>query len=431
MQDIPIAITTMSGDALEEKNVLSAKGLENYTPGLRIPQQDASRTFVRIRGVGSRKFDIGSEGSVGIFVDEVYIPRFSAADLGFLDVERVEVLKGPQGTILGRNTAAGAINVTNRRPTAETEGFLEGGAGNEDSYLLRGAISGSVAQNVDMRLAVGGVKDGGMQENILTGNSNDMETVVSRLQTSWEASDTFSALLGLHYSKREQTAMLQKNTAIGDDGVIVPLFGSPADTFIVNDNLREYPISEDGNFTGKWFMTNLKLEKEFAAVSLISVSSFQNTQDKIGEDFDSSYASVGISNSETASDTYSQEFRLVGEDYLAGVFFYRDSADSEYAFLWDEQSLQHLFTNDPDVFDSGTGDIDTTSWAIFGEYTFWLSQDLSMTVGGRYSYDEKDFELTSSTSNPGLPAVLEPYVYEDSKSWTSFDPKIAFTWQPK
>ncbi|MEM8563409.1 MAG: TonB-dependent receptor [Pseudomonadota bacterium] len=431
MQDIPIAITTMSGEALEEKNVLSAKGLEIYTPGLRVPQQDASRTFVRIRGVGSRKFDIGSEGSVGIFVDEVYIPRFSAADLGFLDVERVEVLKGPQGTILGRNTAAGAINVTNRRPTADTEGFLEGGAGNEDSYLMRGAISGAVAQNIDMRLAIGGVKDGGMQENILTGNSNDLETLVSRLQTSWQANDTFSALLGLHYSRREQTAMLQKNTAIGDDGVIVPLFGSPAETFTVNDNLRKYAISEDGNFTGKWFMTDLKLEKEFAALSVISVSSFQNTQDKIGEDFDSSYASVGISNSETESDTYSQEFRLVGEDYLAGVFFYRDSADSEYAFLWDEQSLQHLFTNDPNVFDSGTGDIDTTSWAIFGEYTFWLSQDLSMTVGGRYSYDEKDFELTSSTSNPGLPAVLEPYVYADSKSWTSFDPKVAFTWQPK
>ena len=97
MQDIPIAITALSGEELEDKNILSARGLENYTPGLRIPQQDASKTFVRIRGVGSRKFDIGSEGSVGIFVDEIYIPRFSGADIGFLDVERVEVLKGHRG----------------------------------------------------------------------------------------------------------------------------------------------------------------------------------------------------------------------------------------------------------------------------------------------------------------------------------------------
>ncbi|MCY4426829.1 MAG: TonB-dependent receptor plug domain-containing protein [Halieaceae bacterium] len=132
-QDVLIAITAFSGDAIENRNIFSAKDLQKFTPGLRIAQQDASKTFIRMRGVGSRKFDVGSEGSVGVFVDELYLPRFSNADIGLLDLQRVEVLRGPQGTLFGRNTAAGAISVWTRRPSQEQEAYLEAGAGNEDS----------------------------------------------------------------------------------------------------------------------------------------------------------------------------------------------------------------------------------------------------------------------------------------------------------
>ena len=431
MQDIPIAITSLSGATLESKNILSAQALENYTPGLRIPQQDAAKTFVRIRGVGSRKFDIGSEGSVGIFVDELYLPRFSSADIGFLDVERVEVLKGPQGTLLGRNTAAGAINVTNRRPTKEPEGYLEGGLGDENSYLLRGAVSGPVAETVAMRLALGVSEDGGQQKNTLSGNTDDRETFASRWQTSWEASDSIDVGVGLHYAKREQKALLQKNTPIDDNGTILPILGAPGMVFTANDDLREYPISEDGRFTGESFTASVRLEKQLAHASLVSITGYQQTRDEILQDFDANDANVGVEGTDTEADTLSQEFRLVGDNYLGGIYFYKDSAESDFAFNWDADSLPVFLTQGDEAVDSGTTDIETSSWAIFGEYTFDLGETISLTLGGRYSYDQKDFELAASTTQPGLPAILEPYVYADKADWDSVDPKIAITWEPE
>lgn len=431
MQDVPIAITAISGEELERRNILSATDLEKFTPGLRLPQQDASRTFVRIRGVGSRKFDIGSEGSVGIFVDEIYIPRFSSADLGFFDAARVEVLKGPQGTLLGRNTAAGAISVTNRRPGAESEAFVDVGISNEDSYLLRGAVSGPVSDTVAMRASLARVERGGMQQNTVTGTTDDRTSTLGRLQASWEATDSVNVLGTLQYAKREQAAMLQKNTAIGDDGVISPLFGTPGVVYTVDDDLRDYPMTEDGEFTGESLLGSLRVEKFVGGVSIISITGYQHTEDDIFEDFDAALPAIGTSSTDTESDTWSQEFRVVADNFLGGLFLYHDSADSEGGFFWHEDSLQAFLSGEPLSSDVGLVEVETTSWAVFGEYRFDLADAWALTVGGRYSFDEKDFSYEGQTSLVGLPAVFAPFAVEGTENWDSFDPKIALTWEPR
>lgn len=431
LQDVPIAITALTGEDLERKNILSATDLEKFTPGLRLPQQDASRTFVRIRGVGSRKFDIGSEGSVGIFVDEIYIPRFSSADLGFFDAERVEVLKGPQGTILGRNTAAGAISVTNRRPTDEPEGFVDVGFGNEDSYLLRGAYSAAVSDTVAVRASLARVEQGGFQQNTLTGTTDDRTSNLGRLQLSWEATDTLSVLGTVQYSEREQKALLQKNTSTREDGVITPLFGSPGVVYVVNDDLRDYPMTEDGEFTGESVLSSLRIEKFVGDLSLISITGYQHTEDDIFEDFDAAQPNIGTSSTDTESDTWSQEFRAVGSNFLAGLFLYHDTAESDGGFFWGEDSLQAFLSGEPFSSDTGIVEVETTSWALFGEYRFDLADSLSLTVGGRYSFDQKDYEYTGETSLLGLPAIFAPFFVEGTEDWSSFDPKVALTWEPR
>ena len=117
-QDVPIAISAFDDEMIEDHDIVSIKNLESLTPGLNIAQSDASRTRVRIRGIGSRKFDVGSEGSVGVFVDEIYMPRFSGIEFTLLDLERIEVLKGPQGTLFGRNTTGGAVSLISKGPEA-------------------------------------------------------------------------------------------------------------------------------------------------------------------------------------------------------------------------------------------------------------------------------------------------------------------------
>jgi iron complex outermembrane receptor protein len=431
VQDVPISITALSSDFIEDNNILQVTDLENYTPGLRIPQQDATKTFIRIRGVGSRKFDVGSEGSVGVFIDDIYIPRFSASDLGLLDLERVEILKGPQGTLFGRNTAAGALSVITQRPTEEFEGFVEGGGGNKDSYLVRGGVSGTVAEGLTMRLSAGQSEDGGFQTNSLTGNSDDRETTAGRLQALYQASDTLSIHAMAQYSEREQKALLQKSVATTPDGTTSPLFASPLIVpLAIDPGFRSYPVSYDGDIKGDYLISSLKIEKEFDAFTLVSLSGYQHGTSKVKTDFDGSPAEIGVNKFDESSDTYSQEFRLVGANWLGGVYYYQDEADSSYEFTWGPDSLQALLAPaNPFIYDNAPIDVKTTNWAVFGEYTYDFNEQWALTVGGRYSYEEKDFTLKGESTQPGLPAVVAPYVYSDDENWDSFDPKVSLTYQ--
>ena len=431
VQEVPISITALSGDFIDRKNILGVSDLENFTPGLRVPQQDAGKTFLRIRGVGSRKFDVGSEGSVGVFIDEVYIPRFSGADVGLLDLARVEVLKGPQGTIFGRNTAAGAISIVTQAPTQEFEAFIEAGAGNKDSHLVRGSVSGSVTDELSMRLAFGQSEEGGFQTNTNTGNSDDRTTTMIRLAALYEASDTLSIQTTVQYSEREQNALLQRNIATLPEGGALPLFASPLIVPItVNNDLRDYPMNHDGEIDNDALFVSVKIEKEFEDVSLVSITGYQDNEMFLLQDFEGSDANVGLVIFDEESDTFSQEFRLVGANWLAGVYYYEDDAFSDYRFNWFEDSLQSLVTGGRlDITDNAPIDVNTTSWAAFGEYTFELNDKLSLTVGGRYSEDEKDFTLAGETNQPGLPVVVLPYSFSDKEKWDSFDPKVSVSYQ--
>ena len=428
-QDVPIAITAFSGDAIENKNIFSAKDLQKFTPGLRIAQQDASKTFIRMRGVGSRKFDVGSEGSVGVFVDELYLPRFSGADIGLLDLQRVEVLRGPQGTLFGRNTAAGAISVWTRRPSQEQEAYLEAGAGNEDSYIVRGAASGGVTDKLSLRLALGKQEQGGFQQNTLTGTTDNRINTIARFQGLYDQSDTLTILGSIQYTKREQDALLQKNIPTLPDGAITPLFGSPIIKFAANDDFRDYPITHDGGIDYDTVMATLRIEKEFGGFDLVATSGYLDGDGGITQDFDGNEAAIAIIPWEEEYDTFSQEIRLVGKNWLAGVYYYSDDAASRYVFDWHAESLQGLLTRGAGKRDNVPIEVETTSWAAFGEYTLDFGEQWSLSLGGRYSTDEKDWVLAGETTLPGLPIVLVPYVYDDGDDWDSFDPKVALKYR--
>lgn len=428
VQDVPIAITALSGEFIESRNILSVSDLEKFTPGLRIAQQDASKTFLRIRGVGSRKFDVGASGSVGVFQDEVYLPRFSGADFGLIDLDRVEVLKGPQGTLFGRNTAAGAISAWSRKPTEEFEAYLEAGVGNEDSYLTRGAVSGAVTDELLMRASFGYQQDGGFQENTLTGNTDDRSNAIGRLQARFDASDTLTVSGSVQFSNRQQDALLQKSLALGtEDGSLQPLLLSPLVQAFDNGDFRDYPISDDGEVDYDTWISTLRVEKEFEAFQFVSNTGYLDGEGNIDQDFDANEVDVGASFFDEDYDTFSQEFRLVGESLLLGVYYMLDDAYANYDFAFYGDSLIGLLAGE-DVVDAGVTDIETEAWAVFGEYRFDLTEALSVTLGGRYSDDEIDFRLSSTTSAPGIPPTVADYAYDDKKDWDSFDPKVSVTY---
>ncbi|BFM14841.1 TonB-dependent receptor [Maricurvus nonylphenolicus] len=445
-QDVPIAITALSGDALEKKNILAVTDLEKHAPGLRIPQQDASKTYIRVRGVGSRKFDVGSEGSVGVFVDEIYMPRFSGADIGLLDLSGVEVLKGPQGTLFGRNTAAGAINISTLRPSEEHEGYIEAGVGNKGSYSIRGGVSGAIGDNVNVRLSAGQGEQGGFQENPLSGEESDFINSAVRLQADFTVSDSLYILAAMQYTEREQNALLQKSISTASDNTIAPLFGTlnvvnpgppPVTTphrFDVNTKFRDTPVNHDGSFDSDSLFASLRIEKDFGGFSLTSITGIQDYESLSVQDFDGSSAMIGLVEMEEDTETFSQELRLSNDNFIFGVYYYIDDVESQYRFSWESESLQSFLNSAlslgySDFSDNTPIDVKTTSWAVFGEYRLELSENLALTVGGRYSEDEKDFELRGETVSPGLPVVIAPYSFSDKENWDSFDPRISLTYQ--
>ena len=135
LQDVPSSITALSDADMEAANVQNMFDLQTSIPSLVVGSAGASRPFLFIRGVGSRKFDPGTEGAVGVFVDEIYNTRFTNQMMDIVDLERVEVLKGPQGTLYGRNTIGGAISLYTKKPTQEAEGKIKIGFGSDLSLI--------------------------------------------------------------------------------------------------------------------------------------------------------------------------------------------------------------------------------------------------------------------------------------------------------
>jgi iron complex outermembrane receptor protein len=172
VQDIPLAISAFGGETVAKLGMVSIENVAPRVPGFYFGSFGASRPQLYIRGIGTRSFDPGSESSVGVFVDEVYLGRASGSFGSLKDVERIEVLRGPQGTLYGRNTIAGAINVITKGPTNTLQGEVEVGTSNYDGYELFGAVGGPITDSGTVMFRIAGwrtYRDGYMT-NLTTGN---------------------------------------------------------------------------------------------------------------------------------------------------------------------------------------------------------------------------------------------------------------------
>ncbi|MCY4426830.1 MAG: TonB-dependent receptor [Halieaceae bacterium] len=295
---------------------------------------------------------------------------------------------------------------------------------------MRGAASGGVTDKLSLRLALGKQEQGGFQRNTLTGTTDNRTNTTARFQGLYDQSDTLTILGSIQYTKREQDALLQKNISTLPDGAIMPLFGSPIIKFAANDDFRDYPITHDGGIDFDTVMATLRIEKEFGGFNLVATSGYLDGDGVITQDFDGNEAAIAIIPGwEEEYDTLSQEIRLVGKNWLVGVYYYSDDAASSYVFDYHAESLQGLLTRGAGKRDNVPIEVETTSWAAFGEYTLDFSEQWALSLGGRYSTDEKDWVLAGETTLPGLPVVLAPYVYDDGDDWDSFDPKVALKYR--
>jgi iron complex outermembrane recepter protein len=463
VQDIPLAVTAVSQEQIYNQGVVDVRQIAQLAPSFTSSQaQVASGSVVlRIRGVGTTSNNIGFESAVGIFVDGAYQSRPGVALGEFVDIERVEVLRGPQGTLFGRNTSAGALNITNARPdVSNVGGFVNASYGNFDEISLQGAINVPIVQDtVAVRLTGAyrqrdGFLDVVDRNGTRIGDTNDLDQWLVRGQIGWDTSSGIRGRIIADYSKSQASCCgaielyqsplvtggayaavgLGANGGNGQPFVSTNPFGNREFEQALNNrvvSLNRVPEADVDNYgvTGE-----IEIPVSDSA-DLIFIGSWRKF--KALEAYDSDFTGLDIFNVDALNvdiETYTAEMRLQGEtwggrlNYMIGGFWSDEQIDQSVSFSLGRDygrnvgALLFVPTGGalgptPLTVFTGLDPFGTTntnrfqqsakSYAIFTHNTFELTDGLELTLGARYSWERKNGGFTQpAVNNQVCPATL-------------------------
>jgi iron complex outermembrane recepter protein len=418
LQDVPIAISVMTGEKIQSQGIAELEDLAVFMPNVHIAE-GGTGTQLFIRGIGSG-INYGFEQSVGTFIDGVYYGRGRSARAAFLDLERVEILKGPQSTLFGKNTVAGAINITSALPTEEFEGYVEGSYDTElEGYGVTAMVSGELADGVKGRLVAKYYDDKGYIENTGPGDDGPMEeNSVVRGTLVWDASEDLTLTLKAEHGQFDVTGRQDMITIANPTATsLYQAFGDP--NFNADFNYEKSAADFPGNKAFDDTKANaiqLTADYQWGEHSLRSITAYNDYEfDSISDSDYSPLQFIEQSRSEK-HDQFSQEFLLSsptgGElEYLAGVYYQRNNLTSDRrtdlalsALPPIETSLGGLFGGlPPGAMDGGAlafFDQKTETWSAFTQLTWNASDIFRVTFGLRYSKDEKEVEKSSIVAAP-------------------------------
>ncbi len=435
IMEVPISITSMTGDRLTARFAggEDIMALASAAPGLHAESSNgrlAPRFYMR--GLGNADFTQAASQPVSIVFDEVPMEKVVLKAFPLFDMERVEVIRGPQGTLFGRNTTAGIVKVDSRRPTEEFEGYVRGVVGNYGTLNIEAAAGGTLVENkLQTRVSVitqnrsDWIDNGFTRQGDALGGHN---IHAGRVQLAWQGEDMFSALLIFQMQNHESTATAFRANVFNQ--------GSNE----LNQNYDRETVWFDGgdNNLGviKSTGTTLRMEWDFDWHTLTSITSYQDIFDRFARsDIDGGFGclftcggipsgppsrpfnagnSPFVVNVDTGSvidlEQLTQEIRLASNrdgpfNYQVGLFYFEDAFDGNAKA---QSAGATEFTT------SSTSSIENKTWAVFGQGSYEVSDQLSVTVGARYTDDEKDaLHVDFSGVVPTVPIRLT----DDNFSW--------------
>jgi outer membrane receptor protein involved in Fe transport len=399
LQDVPIAVAAMSGEKVNDTGIVNLEELTLYIPNVNI-NQGAQSPNMYIRGVGSGT-NAGFEQSVGMYIDGIYSGRAQLASVPLtLDLARVEVLKGPQGILFGKNTIGGAINITTARPDYEFESYVEAlYAPDDGEQLYTGVVNGGITDSLAGRLAVRyeGM-DGWWDNKTLDTEGPDKDNLYIRGSLLWDASDTVEVLAKYEHgdfdTASQPTVVYQSDQPInflGED--VVPIVSDRDDGIVDFASLDETETDV--------FALTVNWDLDFAMfTSITGYAGYETERDR-----DSDYTATAAIPRHLSEkyDQFSQEVRLVspgGEtlDWIVGAYYQDSELDLSTSFpaldiaLVGDVSptvplLVGLGESIPSIFDQ-----ESSSWAIFAQGTWNVADTVRLGLGIRYNEEEKDLD---------------------------------------
>ncbi len=448
IQDVPISITRMSGQWLESKFAGGGDVLElaSTVPGLHVESSNGrlSPRFY-MRGLGNADFTAAASQPVSIVFDEVPMEKASLKSFPIFDLDDIEVIRGPQGTLFGRNTTAGILKFDSRRPTEETEGYIKASGGNLGTINVEGAVGGTLVENTLMgRASFITQHRSDWVNNAYTGENDALggfDIFAGRVQLLWTPSDDFSALLLYQHQDQGGNSASLFRANVFDKG-----------SNKLNENYDRNTVYFDGGNNNpakiKSFGVTLKLDWDVGNHTITSITSYQDIYDRFARgDIDGGYgclftcgglapgphgpfgppstpfnpfASPFVVNVDTGGDQeveqITQEIRIASN--LDGPFNYQFGA-----FYFEDDLLsvsQNQSAGAPAFIVGSISEIENTTWAVFGQGSYDLTEQFTLTAGVRYTDDEKD----AQHERPAVEGVLDPIsLGDDELSW---DVSLAF-----
>ena len=414
IQDVPLSIAAVSGDRIEELAITTPAQLFSQIPNVKFQMPTGSSGFpiFNIRGVTLLDFSDSNEASVAVYADDVYFGSPAVQNQQFFDVQRVEVLRGPQGTLYGRNATGGLVNVLARRPTDDFEGSLTARYGSDNEYALEGVVSGPFSDSARGRLAIRTGGRDGWQTNVFNGHElGGIDTsFAARGLVEIDATESLSLVGNIHYSLFEGS---EDGRAFF--GARVP--GSTPSVRCTTDQILSSACVNSQNFSdpdpdpthvyseeddlparvenvGGW----LRADWNLGFADLTSITSYDIAEKLDTLDADQSPSPAGrltlVYN--TDHEQWSQEFRLAGDterlNWILGAYYYADTR-------FFTATLTRL---------AGSGswaDQTVATQAIFGQTTWAATPTFNLTLGARYTWDQRELEGLAKISSGGLPGT--------------------------
>jgi iron complex outermembrane receptor protein len=464
-QEVPISLSVVDGELVDRAGAFNVNRLKELIPTVQFYSSNPRNSSINIRGIGA-PFGLTNDGiepGVGLYIDGVFHARPAAATLDFLDVERVEVLRGPQGTLFGRNTTAGAINVTTRRPTFDREGDVEVTLGDTGFVQAKASVSGGLFKSVAGRMSFSGTQRDGLIRNVTTNSrQNDLDNLGLRGQLLYAPSDGLAVSWSTDYSRQRPKGYTQVVAGVAptlrpanrqyaeiaaDLGYTPPSFNAFDRVTDVDTPLRSFQDLGGSALSIDWKVGRGRVN---------SISSYRywhwnssNDRDFIG------LPVTSVSAAPSTQRQWTQEVRYAGDlnrrvNVVVGVFGFHQGIDSDPAFTQEQGSAAARFLLAPDANAATPGLLDgygfnqflkfrSTSAAVFGQAEVLVVGRLRVLPGLRFNYDRKSVDFDQrvygglQTTAPSLVAlqrsILAPQAYVADVDDTNLSGQLTAAYQ--
>lgn len=432
LQTTPVSVSVLSQKMLDEMSVTNIKDVQNLVPNLQANSgfsgsSNGGNFF--IRGIGQLDFISTSDPGVSLYVDGVYFGRTVGAALDTADIERLEVLRGPQGTLFGKNTIGGAINITTAKPTDSQDGFVEATIGNYGRIDGRFVANTPISDNLFLKLSgVSRNNDGYAKRRVDGVRLGDDNDIGGRLQLRWLPSDMITVDLSTDVTRRRaHIAAHGASNVVASGGTTLFQTLTGINALAYQPAAKPWKDSTSGvdpKDDLDVFGTSLEVNWELDGATFKSITSYREMQADTSADFDGTPVAYNDQNLFQDQNQLTQELQLSGSSdslkWIAGLYFLNENVD---------EAINNRFYVYYSAFPYGSGaisrtDLETTNYAAFGQASYHLTPELSLTAGLRWTYEKKKIDIAVPFGFDG-----RPFAVASDVDWSDLSPRFGIEYQ--